>query len=628
MKHFIYVISFLLSYFVFSVQAQADNVTFTESNLPIIVIQTTEAINADTKVPGTMKIINNGEGQVNHLTDAAADYDGAIGIKWRGESSLNFNQKKYTVETWDAEGNDLKVSLLGMPEESDWVLLAPYNDVSMVRDVFAYYMWNAMGHWGPRTQMCEVVVNGQYMGVYAFCERIKRDKNRVDISKLKPEDVEGCDVTGGYIVRIDAYDEEDETFPSKVKGIQKQNWNWGGGSTTEATVTWTIYYPKKEDLQPAQRDYIRGYIDQVETTIQSADFTDPLTGYASLVDVASFVDYFIHTEVSLNADGFKRSAYFYKEKDKKDGTQGLLFAGPVWDFNLAYGNCNFCNANNVQSWVYQGCETNPTPVMWQRLLQDPAFANAVKRRYLELRQTILSEEAIDQFLDSYATLLDQAKDRQLKRYSEVLQSNNPWDFGPTSFFAAYRVSSYAEEIATVKQWFRRRLAFLDAHMPGSADAPSAIRQPVHNLDATLTVQGGNILVACAQPLSRIDVIDATGACLRSQPVNTSHSLSSGSSHLSTPSLSSSAESPLSSSSVGSSHLSTPSLSSTPPPFSTDLSFSSTDLSLSSSSESSLSSSSGSPYHATVSLSGLGHGLRILVCYTTTGNMVSRSIYLR
>ena len=178
-----------LAFLLLTLTGKADNVTFTSSNLPIVIIQTQQAINADEKVMGTMKIINNGEGQINHVTDTPNDYDGHVGIKLRGESSLNFNQKKYTIETWDALGNDTTVSLLGMPEESDWVLLAPYNDVSMVRDVFAYYMWTEMGHWGPRTQMCEVMVNGEYMGVYAFCERIKRDKNRVDISKLKPEDI-------------------------------------------------------------------------------------------------------------------------------------------------------------------------------------------------------------------------------------------------------------------------------------------------------------------------------------------------------------------------------------------------------------------------------------------------------
>lgn len=145
----------------------------------------------------------------------------------------------------------------------------------MVRDVYAYGLWNQMGHWGPRTRMCEVVVNNEYMGVYAFCERIKRDKNRVDIAKLKPEDTTGRDVSGGYIVRIDAFDNEDVTFQSKVMGIQKSNWGWGGSQSQESPVTWTIYYPKKEDLIDAQKQYIQNYVDSAELAIQSPDSPTP-----------------------------------------------------------------------------------------------------------------------------------------------------------------------------------------------------------------------------------------------------------------------------------------------------------------------------------------------------------------
>ena len=537
-----------------SMQVFADNVKLTSSNLPIIIIQTQKAINADAKVMGTMKIIDNGEGQTNNVDDAPLGYDGYIGIKWRGESSLNFNQKKYTIETWDSLGNDTAVALLGMPEEADWVLLAPYNDVSMVRDVFAFYMWNEMGHWGPRTRMCEVVVNGEYMGVYALCESIKRDKNRVDVSKLQPEDVEGRDLTGGYIVRIDAFDNNDVTFKSKVKGTQTQQWGgWGGGGTTSATVTWTIYYPKKDNLQDAQKKYIQSFVDTVELAIQASNFSDPVEGYAKYVDVGSFVDYFIHTELSLNADGFKRSSYFYKEKDKKDGTRGKFFAGPVWDFNLAYGNCNFCNANKVNSWVYEGCETNPTPVMWKRLLQDETFRNAVKCRYLELRQTILSEESIDAFLDSYATLLSEAKERQLKKYNEVLKQNGGWGWSPTSFYAAYQVSTYAEEISTVKKWFRQRLAFLDKNLPGECTSNSA--KPTSYYDADILLKGRSAKVSSRLPLSRIDVIDALGRQLRTQRVSGSH-------------------------------------------------------------------------NAVVQLHGLGEGLRIIVCYSEDGSMVSHGVILK
>ena len=513
-----------------SLQAQADDVKLTTSDLPIVIIQTQDAINADDKVPGTMQIIDNGPGQINTVSDAPNAFDGHIGIKLRGESSLNFNQKKYTLETWDALGNDSVVSIFGMPEESDWVLLAPYNDVSMVRDVYAFALWNEMGHWGPRTRMCEVIVNGGYRGVYAFTERIKRDKNRVDISKLKADDVSGRDLTGGYIVRIDAYDEEDLTFQSKVMGIQKSSWSWSGNQQQEAPVTWSIYYPKKEDIVEAQKEYIQNYIDSVELTIQSPDFTDPDKGYTNFIDIPSFVDYFIHTELSLNADGFKRSAYYYKDKDKKDGTRGKLFAGPVWDYNLAYGNCNFCNANNVNAWVYEGCETNPTPKMWKRLLEDKTFRDAVKTRYTELRQNIISNESINAFLDSYATRLDEAKDRQLKKYKEILKSNNPWDYSPTSMFAAYRVSSYAEEITTVKQWFAKRLDFLDKNLPGEVTGTTAISQP-RRAEARISLKGRSLTVESPVDLVRIDVTNVLGALLATGRFSGSSSASLDLSHL-------------------------------------------------------------------------------------------------
>ena len=452
------------------------------SNLPIILIHTDTVVTAQAKVAGTMKVINRAKG-LNSETDAPTDYDGRIGIKLRGNSSLSFAQKKYTLKTWDQEGNDLNVSLLGMPAESDWVLLAPYNDISLVRDVFAFNMWTEMGHWAPRTQMCEVKVNGEYQGVYIFCEKIKRGKNRVDIAKLKQDDVEGRELTGGYIVRVDAFDEGDATFPSKVKGIPEGGgggWFWGAPGGPNTTVTWTVYHPKKAKLQPRQMAYIQDYIDRVEQSFQGPDWSDPDKGYARYVDVPSFVDYFIHTELSLNADGFKRSSYFYKDKDAADGTEARLVGGPVWDYNLAYGDCNFCNANDVNAWVYEGCTTNPTPAFWKKLTTDPAFMQAVRERYAQLRRTIISQESINAFFDSYAQLLDEAKDRHYAKYNDLFvdKSNQqeqapgggwPWwpggggNFNPTTFFAAYTVGSYAEEIQTVKAWFQKRLAFLDSH---------------------------------------------------------------------------------------------------------------------------------------------------------------------
>ena len=482
--------------------SQGRKVEFTSSNLPIVIIETGgKAINSESKLTATMKIIDNGSGRRNKVTDKPNGYDGKIGIKLRGNSSLYFEQKRFTFETRDNDGKALNAELLGMPADNDWVLLAPYNDISMMRDPFAFDLWNEMGHWAPRNRYCEVVIDGNYVGVYILCEKIKRGENRLDIAKLKPTDNSGIDLTGGYIVRIDPVEGNEPYFTSDVPGITSMGGGFGGGFPGGMggfgggfgggfnTVTWTYYYPKSDKITEEQQKYISDYIKTVEKVIQSDNFADPDEGYAKYISVQSFVDYFIHTELSLNADGLKRSAYFYKKKQNPDGTGGKLHAGTVWDYNLAYGNCNFCNANKIDAWVYEGGETNPTPAMWKRLTEDPAFMDKVKARWKELRKGVLSIENINRYIDSHASQLAEAQERQYSKYSDLLvpksqgTQGNRGGFGGGGFggfggfgagglgggadaigmFAAYRVSTYQEEIATLKKWFADRIAFLDSN---------------------------------------------------------------------------------------------------------------------------------------------------------------------
>ena len=483
-----------------------NDVEFTSSNLPIVIIETeSKTLTNREKTGATMKVIAKASGR-NKMTDPANGYDGKIKIKLRGNSSLFFDQKRFTFETVTPEGKSNKVELLGMPADNDWVLLAPYNDVSMMRDAFAFDMWNNMGHWAPRTRYCEVVMNGKYIGVYTLCEKIKRGENRVNIAKLKKSDNSGLDITGGYIVRVDPPDEGEKSFTSDVPGIMNTNVAGGfggfgggmggfGGFGGRNTVTWTIFYPKADKLTDEQQKYISNYVNTVEKVIQSDDFADPVNGYAKYIDVESFVDYFIHTELSLNADGLKRSTYFYKDKQNADGNGGKLHAGPVWDYNLAYGNCNFANANNIEAWVFEGSETNPTPAMWKRLTEDPAFMAKVKARWKELRKGYLSNDNINRFIDDHAKTLQESQARQYAKYSDLLvpkrendqnaQGQQNGGFGgfggmggfggfpggggfggfggggAAGMFSAYTVSSYDEEISVLKKWFADRIAFLD-----------------------------------------------------------------------------------------------------------------------------------------------------------------------
>jgi len=400
-----------------------------KSNLPIIILEVDGRINAQDKIPAHMKVIYR-DGQKQYSSDSKQfSYDGPIRIKLRGNSSLGYNQKKFTLETRDENDKELDVPLLGMPAEHDWVLLSPYADVSMMRDALAFRLWTDMGYWAPRIRMCEVVYNGEYAGIYGLAESIKVGENRLDIAKLKKKDVSGQELTGGYLLRIDTYNEKDATFTSDVPGIGE------GGFTNQ--IVWTCRSPKKKNLQPEQFDYIKGFIRDMEHCIASDNYTDPKEGYSKYINVSSFVDYFIHTELSLNPDGYKRSAYFYKTKQNDDGTGGKLHAGPTWDYNLAYGMCSFCNADDIHAWVFEGCNTNPTPQIWKKLYLDPTFLKKVKARYAELRKTTLSEKHLFGIVDEYANQLSKAQKRHFDRYPELLGNETKRNEPGTGMFGNF-----------------------------------------------------------------------------------------------------------------------------------------------------------------------------------------------
>lgn len=441
-------------------------VDFTSSNLPIVLLETGgDEIPDEPKLTAIMRIIYNGPGQRNTISDEVYNYNGSIGIELRGNSSQSFDQKQYAVETRTSTGENFNVPLLGMPAENDWVLYAPWNDISMIRNVMAYHLWDKMNHWGPRTRMVEVLLNGEYQGVYVLTESIKRDKNRVSTAKLKEDDISGNQLTGGYIMKIDASNSEtDKSFESKIPGLVSGNGGFGGSSST--TVTWLYHYPDPKEIQPEQEQFIHDYIDMIEALIQSDDFDDSTEGYSKYLSLPSFIDYFIHSELSLNSDGFKRSAYFYKEKLGDDGTKGKFKAGPVWDYNLAFGNCNFCKGNQMNAWSYEGCETLPTPAMWDRLLEDPNFANAVQCRFKELRNGILNDDYINTYIDAYADTLAEAQVRHFEQWDVLLDDGSSGGWGSPLWFSAYRVSSYAEEMDTLKKWFSARLGFLEDNLPG------------------------------------------------------------------------------------------------------------------------------------------------------------------
>ena len=417
-------------------------VTFTDSNLPIIIINTDSSIVDEPKVGGVIGIINNENGQRNYLTDAYS-YQGRIGIELRGQTSqFLFDKKSYGFETWDVNDEDLDTTLLGLPSEEDWILYGPYSDKTLIRNVLIYELSNQIGMYASRTRFCELMLNGEYRGVYILMEKIKRDGDRVDINKLNPDEITSPDISGGYILRLDKFDVNDQNIFSS---------NY---ASADRPLDYQVIYPNEEDLQPEQFQYIQDYMDDFEAALSSDNYADALLGYRQYMDVNSIIDFLLLNELGRNPDAYRISTYFYKEHDE-DG--GLLKMGPIWDFNIAMGNANYCMGSSHEGWVFDYNEVCPNDAWligywWERFLSDEAFADAVAERWQELRQTTFSITNIHQMIDDYASDLDEAQGRNYDRWPILGQPVWPNDFvGAT----------YEEEVTFLKDWFENRINWMD-----------------------------------------------------------------------------------------------------------------------------------------------------------------------
>jgi len=419
-----------------------------EFNLPIILIDTYGVeIPDEPRIPASMGIINNESG-VNYIDDPFNDFDGSITIERRGNSSQWQGKTPYRFETVDDEGENSNVELLGMPAENDWVLYAPWQDKTMIRNVLTYQLSNEMGRYASRSRHVELYLNDEYRGIYVLMEKIKRDGNRVDISKLNPDEITGDDVTGGYILKFDWFYTGD---------------NIGGFESEFDDMIYNYHYPKPSDIVPEQEAYIQEYINGFETIMMGTDYTNDSTGYPSMMNVESFVDFILLQELAKNVDAYRLSTYIYKDKESVDNR---LTAGPVWDINHGFGNCDYGETWEVDNWLL---EYNPEggdqmAFWWELLWEDLAFQHKAAVRYTELRQTIFSEEHIYSIIDSIADYLGPAVDRNFARWP--LLGNYIWP-------NYYVFDTYEEEIDYLKSWTAQRLAWMDSDILLSLD-PSPI----------------------------------------------------------------------------------------------------------------------------------------------------------
>ena len=418
---------------------------FTTSNLPIVVINTNgQTIVDDPRIVCDMGIIDNGYGVMNSINDPLNDYNGKISIEYRGSSSQTFPKKPYALETQDSIGNNNNVSLLGMPIENDWILYAPYSDKALMRNFLTFDLGRKMRHYAPRTVYCELVINGDYKGIYILMEKIKKDKDRVDIAKLDFDDLAGDSLTGGYIIKVDKY-----------TGTGGVDWLSDFPNISGGLLYIQYHYPEAAVLQPQQLNYIEQYVDSFEYALNGLNFADTSIGYAKYIDVNSFIDFYIINEISKNIDGYRLSTYMHKDKQSKGGK---LTMGPFWDFNLAFGNADYCNGGITSGWeVNGGCGGN-NPFWFERLLDDTIYENKLKCRWEYLREKSFHQDSIFNVIDSMALYLNDAQLRNFQQWPTL--GNYVWP----NFYIG---NTYQDELNFFKNWIGDRLLWIDNNLGGN-----------------------------------------------------------------------------------------------------------------------------------------------------------------
>jgi len=429
------------------------------SNLPIMIIETEggQEIQDEPKITAQMGLIDKGQGERNHVDDPFNEYNGLIGIEIRGNSTSEYPKKPYNIETRDALGDNLNLSILGMPEENDWTLRASYFDHTFIRNCLANHMSRETGRWASRTRHVEVLLNGDYMGIYILMEKLKRDKNRVDIARLDSADLTGEDLTGGYIWEITGFEDH---FGESRK----------------------MKYPKIDEVLPAQLSYIQSFDNAFRSKMRSgsAVYSDPNTGYVEHIDVESFVYEVVVQEAMRNSDAYGWSGYYHKDKN------GLINAGPVWDFDQSSGNSAYPDNGVVDGWLIGHPRTSNTPFYWTSLLNESFFRYSLKLRWEEMRDEKYRTEKLLAYVDSIANHLSEAQEREFTKWPVL--GEDIWR--ETKGYS--QRDTYQKEVDYLKNFLTQRWDWIDNQLDGVPEPTGypeiTIQNPINDMEEYQAVE--------------------------------------------------------------------------------------------------------------------------------------------
>jgi hypothetical protein len=394
-----------------------------------------------------------------------------IGIEYRGSTSFRlFDQKSYGFELRDKLDQDTDSAIMDFPKQSDFILYAPANDKALIRNTLIYDLSNQIGMYATRTKYIHLYIDGEYLGLYVLMEKIKRDKSRVNITKMASTDNSGSALTGGYIIKIDksagdndivGWDADALYTPSLgFRSLYDPFYNkitFVPYGIKKGAETYFMYeYPKYDAITNEQKNYLQTYIADFEEVLLTKDFNHPTNGYNKFIDEQSFIDFIILNEFASNPDGYRLSTFMNKER------LGKLKMGPIWDFNLGFGNDERVSFFNSANWVfnYNTYYPNDTWLIhfwWKKLLSDPSFTSKLKLRWAQLRASTLSTSFIDKTIDQHINILksNNAINRHFVRW-KILGVKLP--------FNNFVGITHQEEVDYLRSWIKKRLIWMDSEI--------------------------------------------------------------------------------------------------------------------------------------------------------------------
>ncbi len=301
----------------------------------------------------------------------------------RGNFSATHENKPYRIKFDDGKKHHM---LKGSAEDESpakakkWLLINNYGDKTLIRNNVAFEVSRRVGM--PFTPWCrcvDLLLNGEYRGCYQLTDHVSSNPDRIPITDMEPEDIEGEALTGGYLIEMNGYANNDPVHFTSPQGNPI-----------------SVHEPDEDAIQPAQVQYIRDHFNRMEEAVFSADYTDPEKGYRPLLDLDTFLKYFLANEFSGNTDMLWQ-VFMYKERGDDH-----IYTGPVWDNDLALENDgNVYPGNEREDWTYTVRTAGRWSTFVSRILSDPSAMARLQTLWAEARdREDFTEEGIRQYIET------------------------------------------------------------------------------------------------------------------------------------------------------------------------------------------------------------------------------------